>query len=213
MWDFLAEKKSGIYFADIPFISPWTYVLRQNRLTPLYSKANTELNPPSPPFLFQTLKCQDYFHGICREIYLSGFYRYVFTNKTFCIFVLNFFVFLILLQEYVKPVFLIMFSQEYVKFELPPNQPITVSIGVDVKDIPKVPSKLLKTSELMKSWVSGLWQGLFNNAQRLLHCQVVWLKVKANVYNFFHKRTDFSIKIDITLWFCLFSKTTNSFGF
>ena len=156
MWDFLAEKKSGIYFADIPFISSWTYVLRQNRLTPLYSKANTELNPPSPPFLFQTLKCQDYFHGICREIYLSGFYRYVFTNKTFCIFVLNFFVFLILLQEYVKPVFLIMFSQEYVKFELPPNQPITVSIGVDVKDIPKVPSKLLKTSELMKSWVSGL---------------------------------------------------------
>ena len=132
----------------------------------------------------------------------------------------DFFVFLILLQEYVcllqeyvKPVFLIMFSQEYVKFELPPNQPITVSIGVDVKDIPKVPSKLLKTSELMKSWVSGLWQGLFNNAQRLLHCQVVWLKVKANVYNFFHKRTDFSIKIDITLWFCLFSKTTNSFGF
>ena len=75
----------------------------------------------------------------------------------------DFFVFLILLQEYVcllqeyvKPVFLIMFSQEYVKFELPPNQPITVSIGVDVKDIPKVPSKLLKTSELMKSWVSGL---------------------------------------------------------
>ena len=78
-------------------------------------------------------------------------------------FFLDFFVFLILLQEYVcllqeyvKPVFLIMFSQEYVKFELPPNQPITVSIGVDVKDIPKVPSKLLKTSELMRSWVSGL---------------------------------------------------------
>ena len=67
------------------------------------------------------------------------------------------------------------FLQEYVKFELPPNQPITVSIGVDVKDIPKVWSDFFKI--LNQSWVSGLWQGLFNNAQCLLHCQVVWLQV------------------------------------
>ena len=40
----------------------------------------------------------------------------------------------ICLQEYMETNCL----QEYVKFELPPNQPITVSIGVDVKDIPKV---------------------------------------------------------------------------
>ena len=59
LW-FLYEKICGIfllkrkvYFADIPFISSWTYVLRQNRLTPLYSKANTELNPPSPLFFFK----------------------------------------------------------------------------------------------------------------------------------------------------------------
>ena len=36
----------------------------------------------------------------------------------------------------------VQFLQEYVKFELPPNQPITVSIGVDVKDIPKVSSNV-----------------------------------------------------------------------
>ena len=30
---------------------------------------------------------------------------------------------------------------DYVKFELPPNQPITVSIGIDIKDIPNVSDK------------------------------------------------------------------------
>ena len=35
------------------------------------------------------------------------------------------------------------FPQDYVKFELPPLQPITVSIGVDVKDIPKVEQYVL----------------------------------------------------------------------
>ena len=33
---------------------------------------------------------------------------------------------------------ILILTQDYVKFELPPKQPITVSIGVDVKDIPKV---------------------------------------------------------------------------
>ena len=31
--------------------------------------------------------------------------------------------------------------KDYVKFELPPNQPITVSIGIDIKDIPNVSDK------------------------------------------------------------------------
>ena len=31
--------------------------------------------------------------------------------------------------------------KDYVKFELPPNQPITVSIGIDIKDIPSVSDK------------------------------------------------------------------------
>ena len=221
---FLLKRK--VYFADIPFISSWTYVLRQNRLTPLYSKANTELNPPSPPFLFQTLKCQDYFHGICREIYSTGFHRYVFTNKSFCrcaffsrfFCVPNSFAGVCMsfagVCETCVPNYVFTGVCEIWTATKPTNHRFHRSwcerhSQGSIKTFKNQP----RASELMKSWVSGLWQGLFNNAQRLLHCQVVWLKVKANVYNFFHKRTDFSIKIDITLWFCLFSKTTNSFGF
>ena len=54
MWDFLSENKSGIHFADISFIYPWTYVLRQNRLSPLYSKACT-LSWMLPPIFYLKL--------------------------------------------------------------------------------------------------------------------------------------------------------------
>ena len=40
------------------------------------------------------------------------------------------------IQHYTMPILYIEFS--LLQFELPPVQPITVSIGVDIKDIPKV---------------------------------------------------------------------------
>ena len=58
-------------------------------------------------------------------------------------------VFVCVLYLYLQ--YLYLYLQEYVKFELPPNQPITVSIGVDVKDIPKVSSNI-DFQRIIKSW-------------------------------------------------------------
>ena len=53
---------------------------------------------------------------------------------------------------------ILILTQDYVKFELPPKQPITVSIGVDVKDIPKVFQNIHFIHYIWtKSKVHGFW--------------------------------------------------------
>lgn len=55
---------------------------------------------------------------------------------------------------------MICLAEDYVKFELPPNQPITVSIGIDIKDIPNVSDKdfsiTLNAYFIVKWFDSGL---------------------------------------------------------
>ena len=53
---------------------------------------------------------------------------------------------------------ILILTQDYVKFELPPKQPITVSIGVDVKDIPKVFQNIHYIHYIWtKSKLHGFW--------------------------------------------------------
>ena len=123
----------------------------------------------------------------------------------------------------------ILILQEYVKFELPPNQPITVSIGVDVKDIPKVNKKkhsqgFIKTLKNQPILPGNWWDLEFQVSDKDFSITlnayfiVKWydsrcvLKKALNVNQvdndkwLWHKSTDLKIKISITLWFCLFPK-------